>query len=108
MATLTAVAPPGRFGALEMDGDAIRSFREKPAGDGAVINGGFFVLDPRVLDYVTDDSTVWENEPLERLAREGELQAYRHAGFWQAMDTLRDKNHLETLWTAKSAPWKVW
>jgi len=108
MATLTAVAPPGRFGALEMEGDTIRSFREKPAGDGAVINGGFFVLDPRVLDYVTGDATVWENEPLERLAREGQLQAFRHTGFWQAMDTLRDKNHLEALWAAKAAPWKVW
>jgi glucose-1-phosphate cytidylyltransferase len=108
LATLTAVAPPGRFGAIETDGDTIRSFREKPAGDGAVINGGFFVLDPRVLDYVAGDSTVWENEPLERLARERQLQAYRHTGFWQAMDTLRDKNHLEALWAAKAAPWKVW
>lgn len=108
LATLTAVAPPGRFGALEMERDTIRSFREKPAGDGAVINGGFFVLDPRVLDYVSGDATVWENEPLERLAREGQLQAFRHTGFWQAMDTLRDKNHLEALWAAKAAPWKVW
>jgi glucose-1-phosphate cytidylyltransferase len=108
LATLTAVAPPGRFGAIETEGDTIRRFREKPAGDGAVINGGFFVLDPRVLDYVSGDATVWENEPLERLAHEGQLQAYRHTGFWQAMDTLRDKNHLEALWAAKAAPWKVW
>ncbi len=108
LATLTAVAPPGRFGALELEGNAIRNFREKPAGDGAVINGGFFVLDPQVLDYVVGDATVWENEPLERLAREGQLHAYRHSGFWQAMDTLRDKNHLEALWAAKAAPWKVW
>lgn len=108
LATLTAVAPPGRFGALEIEGDAIHNFHEKPAGDGAVINGGFFVLDPRVLDLVTGDDTVWENEPLERLARDGELQAYRHGGFWQAMDTLRDKNQLEALWAAKAAPWKVW
>lgn len=108
LATLTAVAPPGRFGALEVEGETIRSFREKPAGDGAVINGGFFVLDPRVLDYVAGDATVWENEPLERLAREGELQAFRHDGFWQAMDTLRDKNQLEALWATRAAPWMVW
>ncbi|WP_375456060.1 glucose-1-phosphate cytidylyltransferase [uncultured Methylobacterium sp.] len=108
LATLTAVAPPGRFGALETEGDRIRNFREKPAGDGARINGGFFVLSPKVLDYVADDSTVWENEPLEQLAREGQLSAFRHDGFWQAMDTLRDKNHLEALWAAKQAPWKTW
>lgn len=108
LATLTAVAPPGRFGALELAGDAIHSFREKPAGDGAVINGGFFVLDPLALDTISGDATVWENEPLERLAREDQLQAYRHDGFWQAMDTLRDKNQLEALWAAKAAPWKIW
>ena len=108
LATLTAVAPPGRFGAIETEGDRIRSFREKPAGDGAVINGGFFVLDPAVLDLVSGDGTVWENEPLERLARDGELCAFRHTGFWQAMDTLRDKNQLEALWASKAAPWKVW
>ena len=108
LATLTAVAPPGRFGALEMDGQAVRNFREKPAGDGAVINGGFFVLDPRVFAHVAGDSTVWENEPLERLARDGELHAYHHTGFWQAMDTLRDKNQLEALWASGTAPWKVW
>ena len=108
LATLTAVAPPGRFGALELDGAMVRNFREKPAGDGAMINGGFFVLSPKVLDYVAGDGTVWENEPLERLAREGELVAYAHHGFWQAMDTLRDKNHLNVLWANKTAPWKSW
>lgn len=108
LATLTAVVPPGRFGALEIQDGAVRRFREKPAGDGATINGGFFVLSPRVLDYVTSDATVWENEPLERLAHEGELSAYVHSGFWQAMDTLRDKNHLEALWARGNAPWKCW
>jgi len=108
LATLTAVVPPGRFGALDLEGDAVRSFREKPAGDGAAINGGFFVLSPRVLDRIEGDATVWENEPLERLAREGELRAYQHGGFWQAMDTLRDKKHLEALWAGGAAPWKVW
>ena len=108
LATLTAVAPPGRFGALEVEGDAIIKFHEKPAGDGALINGGFFVLNPRALDTIVGDSTVWENEPLERLARDGQLRTYRHAGFWQAMDTLRDKNQLEALWLAQAAPWKTW
>jgi len=108
LATLTAVVPPGRFGALDLEGDAVRCFREKPAGDGAAINGGFFVLSPRVLDRIEGDATVWENEPLERLAREGELRAYQHGGFWQAMDTLRDKKHLEELWAGGTAPWKVW
>lgn len=108
LATLTAVVPPGRFGALDLDGDAVRSFREKPAGDGATINGGFFVLSPRVLDRIAGDATVWENEPLESLAREGQLHAYHHHGFWQAMDTLRDKKHLEELWAKGDAPWKVW
>ncbi|MGU3454589.1 glucose-1-phosphate cytidylyltransferase [Methylobacterium fujisawaense] len=108
LATLTAVAPPGRFGALELAGERICNFREKPAGDGAIINGGFFVLDPKVLDYINGDSTIWENEPLEQLARDGQLYAYKHSGFWQAMDTLRDKNQLESLWATKAAPWKVW
>lgn len=108
LATLTAVVPPGRFGALELDGARVRSFREKPAGDGATINGGFFVLSPRVLDRIAGDATVWEAEPLEGLAREGELRAYLHSGFWQAMDTLRDKNHLEALWAQGRAPWKCW
>ena len=108
LATLTSVVPPGRFGALDMVDTRVRSFREKPAGDGAQINGGFFVLSPNVLDYVADDSTVWESEPMERLARDGELHAYAHNGFWHAMDTLRDKRHLEDLWHANQAPWKVW
>ena len=108
LATLTAVTPPGRFGALELEDGAVRNFREKPAGDGATINGGFFVLSPRVLDRIAGDATVWEAEPLESLAREGQLAAFVHAGFWQAMDTLRDKNHLEALWAADAAPWKCW
>jgi glucose-1-phosphate cytidylyltransferase len=108
LATVTAVVPPGRFGALQMVGDRVDSFAEKPAGDGATINGGFFVLSPKVLDYVDGDETVWEREPMERLAREGQLHAYHPAGFWQAMDTLRDKTQLEQLWASKRAPWKVW
>jgi len=106
-ATITAVAPPGRFGALEFEGDLVRSFREKPAGDGGLINGGFFVADPSVIDLIDGPSTIWEREPLERLASAGELAAYRHDGFWQAMDTLRDKQYLEELWHA-GAPWKCW
>jgi len=106
-ATITAVAPPGRFGALEFDGDKVISFREKPAGDGGLINGGFFVASPSVLDLVEGPETVWEQGPMEALAASGELVAYRFDGFWQAMDTLRDKNHLEKLWQ-DGAPWKVW
>jgi glucose-1-phosphate cytidylyltransferase len=107
-ATLTAVAPPGRFGKIEFGkGNGITSFTEKPAGDGAFINGGFFVADPSVLDYIDGPDTVWEQGPLEQLAHGGELVAYRHDGFWQPMDTLRDKNHLESLW-AQGAPWKCW
>lgn len=106
-ATITAVAPPGRFGALEFDGDRVTSFREKPAGDGGLINGGFFVADPSVLDLVDGPDTIWEQKPLERLAASGELAAYRHSGFWQPMDTLRDKIHLEQLWQ-DGAPWKTW
>jgi glucose-1-phosphate cytidylyltransferase len=106
-ATITAVSPPGRFGALEFDGDLVRSFREKPAGDGGLINGGFFVADPSVLDLIDGPDTVWEQAPLERLATQGELAAYRHDGFWQPMDTLRDKLHLEQLWQ-EGAPWKLW
>jgi glucose-1-phosphate cytidylyltransferase len=106
-ATITAVSPPGRFGALDFDGDLVRSFREKPAGDGGLINGGFFVADPSVLDLIDGPSTVWEQGPLEQLAAAGELAAYRHDGFWQPMDTLRDKLHLEDLW-AEGAPWKCW
>ncbi len=107
-ATLTAVAPPGRYGALALEGDSIRYFMEKPAGDNGLINGGFFVLSPAVLERIADDRTPWESEPLEGLARDGELVAYRHAGFWHAMDTLRDKNHLEELWALGRAPWKIW
>lgn len=107
-ATITAVAPPGRFGALELNGgSAVRSFREKPDGDGGLINGGFFVADPSVLDLIDSPDTAWEQEPLERLAAAGELVAYRHDGFWQPMDTLRDKMQLEELWRT-GAPWKCW
>lgn len=110
LATLTAVQPEGRFGALLLghDQSRIMSFREKPNGDGAWINGGFFVLEPDVIDYIEGDATVWEREPLQRLAREGQLSAYRHAGFWHPMDTLRDRHHLESLWASGDAPWKVW
>lgn len=108
LATVTAVQPPGRYGALQMDGYVVHSFQEKPAGDGAWINGGFFVLDPGVLSYIKDDSTVWEAEPLQRLAVDGQLAAFQHHGFWQAMDTLREKNQLEQLWSSGKAPWKTW
>jgi glucose-1-phosphate cytidylyltransferase len=108
LATLTATLPPGRFGALRFDGDLVRSFKEKPAGDGAMINGGFFVLSPKVIDGLQGDQTIWEREPLEGLAANGQLAAYRHTGFWQPMDTLRDKVHLEELWQSGKAPWKVW
>lgn len=107
-ATLTATFPPGRFGALDMQGDKVRSFQEKPKGDGAMINGGFFVLSPSVIDYIADDASIWEREPLEHLAAEGQLAAFKHGGFWQPMDTLRDKTHLEELWADGRAPWKVW
>jgi glucose-1-phosphate cytidylyltransferase len=108
LATLTATQPAGRFGNVKLDGYRIESFREKPEGDGSWINGGFFVLDPKVIDYIDHDQTVWEREPMERLAREGQMNAWLHRGFWQAMDTLRDKNHLEELWASGKAPWKVW
>lgn len=107
-ATLTATYPPGRFGALDIRQGQVLNFKEKPKGDGAMINGGFFVLTPKVLDYLADDSTVWEQEPLMQLAEEGELMAYEHHGFWQPMDTLRDKNHLEELWQSGKAPWRTW
>jgi glucose-1-phosphate cytidylyltransferase len=107
-ATLTAVQPPGRYGAVDLDGTAVNEFREKPRGDDAWINGGFFVLEPSVFDVIDGDATSFEGEPLERLASEGRLGAYRHAGFWQPLDTLRDKNHLEELWARGGAPWKVW
>ncbi len=108
LATVTSVQPPGRYGALLVDGDEVNAFAEKPGGDGGRINGGFFVLSPKVLQYIEGDSTSWETEPLVRLAKERQLMAYNHSGYWQAMDTLRDKNHLEGLWTNGSAPWKVW
>jgi glucose-1-phosphate cytidylyltransferase len=108
IATLTAAQPPGRFGALDLEGGLITSFEEKPSGDGSLINGGFFVLSPRVFDYIEADDTVWERGPLERLARERQLSAFVHEGFWQPMDTLRDKNLLESLWQSGRAPWKVW
>jgi glucose-1-phosphate cytidylyltransferase len=107
-ATVTSVVPPGRFGALELADSRVHSFREKPAGDGAQINGGFFVLSSEVLNYIAGDLTVWEREPMESLARDGQLFAYQHDGFWQAMDTLRDKHHLEDLWSKGNAPWKLW
>lgn len=107
-ATLTATYPPGRFGALDIQAGQIKQFMEKPRGDGAMINGGFFVLSPQALDYLENDATVWEQEPLQRLALDGELMAYEHAGFWQPMDTLRDKMYLEELWLTGRAPWKTW
>jgi glucose-1-phosphate cytidylyltransferase len=108
LATITAVRPPGRFGAIEIDKQKAVGFREKPEGDSTWINGGFFVLSPKVIDYIGGDSTSWEQEPLERLAREGNLAAYTHEGFWQPVDTLREKNHLEQLWASGHAPWKTW
>jgi len=107
-ATVTATFPPGRFGALDIHDNQVRSFQEKPRGDGAMINGGFFVLSPRVLDHIEGDDTLWEQEPLQRLAAEGELMAWQHHGFWQPMDTLRDKTYLEELWASGKAPWKTW
>jgi glucose-1-phosphate cytidylyltransferase len=107
-ATVTATFLPGRFGALNIHDKQVSSFNEKPQGDGAMINGGFFVLSPRVLDYIKDDSSIWEREPLTRLATEGQLMAYEHFGFWQPMDTLRDKILLEELWDSGAAPWKKW
>ena len=107
-ATLTAVQPPGRFGALVLDGAHVTSFQEKPKGDGGWINGGFFVCSPSVIEYVEGDASVWEREPLEGLARDRSLAAYFHKGFWQPMDTLRDKNYLEELWAGGNAPWKLW
>ncbi len=107
-ATLTAVTPPGRFGALELQGDRIQRFVEKPPGDNSLINGGFFVLEPSVIDLIDGDATTWEREPLETLAASGELMAYKHRGFWQAMDTLRDKRILEEKWESGAAAWKVW
>jgi glucose-1-phosphate cytidylyltransferase len=107
-ATLTSVYPPGRFGALEIRDNQIKKFKEKPQGDGALINGGFFVLSPKVLQRISGDDCVWEQEPLRGLAKDGNLMAFTHEGFWQPMDTLRDKNYLEELWTSDKAPWKIW
>jgi glucose-1-phosphate cytidylyltransferase len=107
-ATLTATYPPGRFGALDIRAQQVHSFTEKPKGDGAMINGGFFVLSPEVLNYIKDDATTWEQEPLMNLAAEGRLMAYEHHGFWQPMDTMRDKHLLEELWVSGKAPWKKW
>jgi len=108
LATLTAVYPPGRFGALDILDGKVQTFQEKPKGDGAMINGGFFVISPRVIDLIEGDKTVWEKQPMEELARQGEMSAFEHHGFWQPMDTLRDKNYLEKLWQTGNAPWKVW
>jgi glucose-1-phosphate cytidylyltransferase len=107
-ATLTATFPPGRFGALDITDNQVKRFMEKPKGDGGMINGGFFVLSPRVLDYLENDATVWEQQPLQRLATDGKLMAFEHHGFWQPMDTLRDKTYLEELWASGNAPWKTW
>lgn len=108
LGTVTSVQPPGRYGALEIDGELVKGFMEKPQGDGGRINGGYFVLSPKVIDYIEGDSTSWEAGPLEKLANEEQLAAFPHQGFWQPMDTLRDKNHLEELWQSGHAPWKVW
>ncbi len=108
LATVTAVQPPGRFGSLAMRGPRVTGFMEKPAGEGGWINGGFFVLSPKVIDLIKDDTTVWEREPLEALAQKGQLAPYMHQGFWQPMDTLRDRMHLEELWQSGNAPWKAW
>ena len=108
LATLTAVQPPGRFGSLVLDDARVVAFEEKPKGDGSWINGGFFVLSPKVIDLIGGDDTIWERAPLESLAKKGQLHAHFHRGFWQPMDTLRDKNHLEELWSTGKAPWKVW
>jgi glucose-1-phosphate cytidylyltransferase len=107
-ATLTATFPPGRFGALEIQNNEVIQFQEKPRGDGALINGGFFVLSPKVLNRIEGDSTVWEQEPLKGLASDKQLMAFRHEGFWQPMDTLRDKHYLEELLESNQAPWKLW
>ena len=108
LATLMATYPPGRFGALDISNGMVENFKEKPKGDGGLINGGFFVLNPKVIDLITDDSTVWEKEPLQMLAGQGELMAFEHKGFWQPMDTLRDKVYLEELWKNNNATWKSW
>jgi glucose-1-phosphate cytidylyltransferase len=108
LATVTAVLPPGRYGALECAGDQVTGFVEKPRGDGGVINGGFFVLSPKVIDFIAGDQSSWEGEPLTALAQQGQMMAFEHKGFWQPMDTLREKTHLEELWASGKAPWKNW
>jgi glucose-1-phosphate cytidylyltransferase len=108
LATITAVQPPGRYGALNLAATQVTGFTEKPKGDGGRINGGFFVLSPRVLELIDGDDTPWEREPMQRLASSGQLMAFEHDGFWQPMDTLREKNQLEALWQSRQAPWKVW
>ncbi len=108
LSTLTGVQPPGRFGAIDLEGEKVLSFQEKPQGDGSWINGGFFVLEPAIFDLIEGDSTVWEKQPLENLAKQGELGIFRHQGFWRPMDTLRDKIELESLWDTQKAPWKIW
>lgn len=108
LATVAAVRPPGRYGALQMNGQYVTGFAEKPRGDGGLINGGFFVLSPRCIELIASDASPWEGEPLGQLAAQGELMAFDHDGFWQPMDTLRDKTHLEELWASGKAPWKIW
>lgn len=108
LATVTAVMPPGRFGAIEIDADRVAHFEEKPVGEGGVINGGFFVINPKAIDLIEGDRMPWEAQPMATLVATKQLSAYRHSGFWQPMDTLRDKNHLETLWNSGAAPWKLW
>jgi len=107
-ATVTATLPPGRFGALDIQGNKVIGFKEKPKGDGVMINGGFFVLSPKVLDLIKNDTTTWEQAPLAKLATSGELSIFRHEGFWQPMDTLRDKTYLEELWASGHPPWRSW
>ena len=108
LSTVTAVQPPGRFGALNIEKNKIISFEEKPSGDGSWINGGYFVLEPDIFDYIENDQTTWEREPIEKLAKDSQLSVHKHNGYWNAVDTLRDKNHMEDLWNSKQAPWKVW
>ncbi len=108
LATVTATQPPGRFGAIDFDGDIVKAFKEKPKGDGAWINGGFFVLSPKVIDYIKDDTTLWEQEPMHQIANDQQMSIYFHDGFWQPMDTLREKHLLEELWQTGKAPWKIW
>ena len=108
LATITGTEPPGRFGALKIHDDTVTGFQEKPKGDNSIINGGFFVLEPEVIDFISDDNTIWEKEPLENLAENNQLKVFKHYGFWQPMDTLREKNMLEKLWSSNQAPWKTW